>query len=167
MRVRKVKTEHPHRDRKILCPRCGYDIKGMPDRPCSECGLFIKSKWREGRFGAGAPLRVSLWQLALAWYALMAFQILTHGGPLFWAQVSLMGFMPKEESIIPLWWYGIGGACVLGSALMLIVGVRWRNRLRYGASPVFWVHFGGSVLVVVVTLVWGLLLKGLVPPPPA
>lgn len=57
MRERKVKAAQQHRDRKILCPRCGYDIKGAPDQPCSECGLFIESKWSEGRFAAGSGSR--------------------------------------------------------------------------------------------------------------
>lgn len=56
-RERREKAAQKHRDRKILCPRCGYDIKGMPDQPCSECGLFIESKWREGRYAAGSAGR--------------------------------------------------------------------------------------------------------------
>jgi hypothetical protein len=62
MRERKVKAAQQHRDRKILCPRCGYDIKGAPDQPCSECGLFIESGWSEGRFAAGSAGRIgALW----------------------------------------------------------------------------------------------------------
>jgi ribosomal protein L37E len=57
MREKREKNTQRHHDRKILCPRCGYDIKGMPDQPCSECGLFIESRWREGWFAANSDLR--------------------------------------------------------------------------------------------------------------
>lgn len=53
------KREKERRERKILCPKCGYDVKILPDQPCPECGQFTDSGWR-GRFGAGSPVRVVL-----------------------------------------------------------------------------------------------------------
>ncbi|QKK06813.1 MAG: hypothetical protein HND58_00635 [Planctomycetota bacterium] len=51
------KREKERRERRILCPKCGYDVKILPDQPCPECGLFIESAWRGGWWGAGSPWR--------------------------------------------------------------------------------------------------------------
>lgn len=107
-RERREKAAQKHRDRKILCPRCGYDIKGMPDQPCSECGLFIESRWREGWFGAGSagrraavlvlgiigtyPVLMTLLVLLMSgggYYSLAISMRLWEVDPLFWISDAL------------------------------------------------------------------------------
>jgi hypothetical protein len=53
----RTRRERERRKRKILCPRCGYDVKELLDLPCPECGLFIDPAWRNGWVGAGSSNR--------------------------------------------------------------------------------------------------------------
>lgn len=166
LRERREKAAQKHRDRKILCPRCGYDIKGMPDRPCSECGLFIKSAWRAGRLGAGAPLRVRIWVASTAWYALSAFQIAAYGGPLAWLTYSLTGSLSGPLAPIPIWWHALGAGLMATSIVLLLIGIRYRYAVRFGPASIVWAWIAGWIIVAVVLFTWAVLLKSLVPSQP-
>lgn len=131
LRERREKAAQKHRDRKILCPRCGYDIKGMPDQPCSECGLFIESKWREGRYAAGSVGRKTIpWILGyLGAKSFLLFGIVTI------VTGSLIKSLPMRPwEIEPRYW--VLHVLVLNQALVglgvLVIAITKRRWLTYG-----------------------------------
>ncbi len=128
LRERREEAAQKHRDRKILCPRCGYDIQGMPDRRCSECGLFVKSRWRNGRFAAG-----SAWRYGMLWGAAggsLYILIFGMGGWLLIYTPAIRVLLPYE----PLLYLAIAAFAahwfvVAGILMFVILRQRW---LIYG-----------------------------------
>lgn len=152
--------EKERRRRRILCPKCGYDVKDLPDQPCPECGLFIRSAWRRDWFGAGSPTRLLL-PFMLGWIsfsaALRATALLVPG---YWLAMDFG--IPEAHRTFYLA-YGIVLVTWLAVDLAAIaVAIRQRRWMAYGPiSEAMRIFLTGMVLVIGCAHIVGLLLQSL------
>lgn len=120
------------RKRKILCPRCGYDVETLPDQPCPECGLIVKSAWRTGRLGAGTDNRdmlasigmIACGNIAFCMYFIIGF-ILLHS---LWNPNPLPLVTRKDLG----WIVGVG---LIASVNALVSAYGWKRRRYFLYGP--------------------------------
>jgi len=145
------RREKEHRNRKGLCPRCGYDVEDLPGQPCPECGLFIESAWREGRLGAGSLNRDILASVgmissgSLASYIafiVISIAIMGHGLPF---RAGL------RKDIVPAAFLSFA---FLSNAALAAYG--WRNRRRFLHGPARPAVIYVAVCLSLTTLTFGL-----------
>lgn len=127
------KREKRHGKQKVLCPKCGYDVKILPDRPCPECGLFVHSAWRGGWWGAGSDWRAVIpFMLGIVGFnAMLRPAALLYVGMLL-TQDGTMTWMTPEVRVR---YFAVGGVILswgLVSLGMLIIAIMRRRWLVYG-----------------------------------
>lgn len=154
----------------LTCPRCRYDLTGLPEPRCPECGLAFD--WAAVRAAAlRRPViafeRLRGWRrvggFVATWlcvillpirFARQACQSVSTGrGLLFGGICFLLALaavlLGAEFDVFPAWYAG-GAACILLEAMLLTL-LDWRNLRSPGAAFLFWLAIGGYTSAIVVT----------------
>ena len=131
------------------CWRCGYEMRGLPEARCPECGEVHDPAWDEGWLRAGGWARVLLLMLpiGLGWGAFL--------GSLGVVLVCAFAYDTSLQIGSERWMLASAGAsAVVGGVLGLVVSAvtwRWSHRLVWGVvRPIrIWSELGAIALLCV------------------
>ncbi|MFG0305011.1 MAG: hypothetical protein ACF8Q5_02215 [Phycisphaerales bacterium JB040] len=110
------------------CWRCGYELLGLPEPICPECGTAHDPSWYRGRFRAGGVWRQVVFALLLG----VASPGITLG-----FSAAMTGYGASAvlgASLTPRLWLGsvLGGVAIAVTLTGFVVGWRTGRRLLWG-----------------------------------
>lgn len=148
------------RERKILCPRCGYDVTVPTGPRCPECGLEQDPAWRQGWLAAGSDARFNLWLICYFTLASLFAKSVLIG-----TAIGLFVVMSKaegrglisstQERHLVLW--PSMSVYVLAFITLLQLERVWRRRFVFGPRRRL-IRFGIVTVAVVALVVVGMFL---------
>ena len=123
-------------DQKLFCPRCRYDISGLPDDVCPECGRPFDRKLL-------LRLCVVSWQSSRAAQATLVAALLLFGATsavLFNDSFLSWGAFPAIAFLVPVLLYAAFGfsgsveiACLIASSITFVL---WNHQLLRGRPAI-------------------------------
>ncbi|MEM9915072.1 MAG: hypothetical protein AAF911_08930 [Planctomycetota bacterium] len=142
-------------EREVPCPACGYNLRGLRQASCPECGeavtwdallnreTGVSLAWVVGLIG----LAVSLPESILKWQRL-AFRRLFFYGEQFWGGMPNGGYTQPDATILNPWF--VGSTLYWHLIPLAIVGW-WLMRKRIARWP-WWLRWGVGLGCVVAAL---------------
>jgi len=163
----------------VPCPACTYDLAGIPDGPCPECGTAFSREAIARERDLRAANRSTTMRRGFAALALAASVVLCvmcrpwgevdNGLATFWglwvwgfALLWLLGVLPKlpESPLGALWLLfpaiavptGFHGGLLLVASVPSVIAAWWSIRFAYQRRPIATLLWTGGALLVPATL---------------